>query len=298
MKTLLVLDVHYLCYRAYHTMGRLSHKDISTGVIYGFLKGITPLKDEFMTDDVVFCFEHRKNYRTDIYPSYKARRHKGEKTEEEKAAAKELAIQIHELRMRYLPQIGFNNVFSFCGMESDDIMARIALDNKDRCRIVLVTADNDLLQCLDENVQMYSPQKQKVFTDKWFRNHYGIEPRQWAVVKAIAGCTSDEVEGIKGVGELTALKYLRRELKPESAAFKKIMSPEGKRIVRRNRELVELPFKSCPPAILQDDEINRRGWEEVCATLGMKSIAGRLPIQTRKRAEHERRDKPRQQRTD
>ena len=288
MKTWLVLDVHYLCHRAFHSTQNLSFKDKPTGVIFGFLKSITALKDEFDTDRVVFCFESKRLLRSDVYPPYKRKRTATERTEEEQTAYEGLVLQISELRRRYLPKIGFKNIFSYRGYESDDVMAEIArssecTEDRRNEEIILVTADNDMLQCLSSNVRMYSPQKRKLMTDVWFQKTYGINPSQWAMVKAIAGCPSDEVEGIKGVGELTALRYVRRELPSSSAAYKSIVSAEGKAIVRRNRSLVELPYRGCPTPDLVEDDVNRAGWRQVCGMLGMRSLAAHPPIATRKR---------------
>lgn len=281
-QTLLVIDVHYMCHRAFHSTPGLSWKARPTGIIFGFLKSISFLKDEFQTDRVVFCFEHPHLFRRDLYPAYKKKRIKKELTDEEKQSYSEFAIQISELRHRYLPQIGFKNVFSVKGMESDDVMAAIAQQAPDDQEVVLVTADHDLFQCLDDNVCIYSPQARKLLTQAWFKRTYGIRPKAWAKVKAIAGCSSDEVKGIKGIGEITALKYLRGELKPKSAAYKAISSHENHGLVRLNRKLVQLPFAGCPTIDILDDEISVEGWKSVCGLLGMKSLALHPPVATRK----------------
>lgn len=275
MKTWLVLDVHYLCHRAFHSMGNLSHGSRATGVVFGFLKTITSLKDEFQTDRFAFCFEHPHLFRRDVFPAYKRRRHSVERTQEEKAAYESLVIQINELRLRYLPKIGFKNIFSFRGMESDDVMAQIARSSP-ADEVILVTADTDLFQSLRKNVSIYSPQKKKLISKKWFIRQYGIRPKQWATVKAIAGCSSDEVPGIRGVGELTALRHLRGELGKTTKAYQAITSSDGWRIVLRNLPLVELPYEGCPQPHLVEDKISRAGWMEVCGTLGMKSMIGRI----------------------
>lgn len=279
MRTWLVLDCHYLCHRAFHTMKDLTHRERPTGVIYGFLKTISVLKDEFQTDDVAFCFEHPKLFRRDLFSEYKASRHKQERTEEEQQAYKELTVQIAELGKRYLPRIGFQNIFRYRGMEADDIMAEIA-----RCcdedEVVLVTADSDLFQCLTTNVRVWNPAKRKLFTDTWFKRKLGINSFDWAKVKAIAGCSSDNVPGIKGVGEKTAIKYLKRELSYETKAYQAITSEEGKRIIRRNRRLVELPFEDCPTPRLRTDTLNMKGWRSVCKTLGIRSLS-KPPIRKR-----------------
>jgi DNA polymerase-1 len=280
MNPLLVLDTSYLCHRAFHTTAKgLSWRGNKTGVIFSFLKSITSIKDEFQTDRIAFCFEHPHSYRRAIYPSYKRRRMTRKRTEEEARACCELNEQISDLRLRYLPRIGFNNIFSFYGMESDDIMASIAETREEE--VILVTGDHDLFQCLRQNVSIYNPQHQKLLTIGWFKNVYGITPKQWAVVKAIAGCTSDEVKGIQGIGEKTALKYMRGELSEQHKAYYKIASSFGKIIVLRNRPLVELPFKGCPVPKIQEDHISKRDWLEVCSELGMGSIASRPPVATR-----------------
>ena len=275
---LLVLDVHYLMHRAYHSTQELSWKGKLTGAIFGFLKSLTFLKDEFQTDRIAFCFEHPHLFRWDIYPAYKRRR-MAKKTEEERKASHHLTIQICELRKRYLPKIGFKNIFCYDGMESDDIMAAIARTSTDE--VVLVTADHDLFQCLRSNVMMYSPQARILWTEERFTSEYGIPPWKWAVVKAMAGCSGDEVEGIKGIGESTAIRYLRGELKLSSQAYQAIVSAKNRAIVRRNRALVALPFEGCPVPDLQEDEVDTKGWREVCAELGMRTLAGRPPIATR-----------------
>lgn len=281
---LLVLDVHYLAHRAFHTAKDLSWKGKATGVIFGFLKSITYLKDEFQTDRIAFCFEHPHLFRRDIYPAYKRRRNSIEKTEEEKESYNSLFDQISELRRKYLPLIGFKNIFCFRGFESDDIMAAIANQSSPFDPVILVTADSDLHQCLREGVTIFSPQKQKILSNGRFRKEKGIYPRQWAEVKAMAGCKTDEVQGIKGVGEVTAIKYIRRELPSTHKAFQSINSEKGQRTIRRNLRLVKLPYYGCPIPQIQEDEIDREGWKSVCASLGMRSIAQRPPLATRKMA--------------
>jgi 5'-3' exonuclease len=280
--TLLIVDVSYLCYRAFHTTRELSWGKKPTGVIFGFLKSITQFKDQFQTDRIAFCFEHPRLFRKDIFPEYKARRHKQERTEEEQAAHVALIQQIAQLRKSYLSRIGFKNIFCVEGYESDDIMAAIAA-NLPRCEdAILITADQDLYQCLRPNVSIFSPQSNKLITFGSFQTNYGIHPRCWAVMKALAGCNSDGVPGITGIGEKTALKYLRNELKPESMAYQMITSATGANIVRRNKALVKLPYEGCPVPMIVEDEVDERGWRSVCTELGMRSIAGRAPVATRK----------------
>ena len=277
-KTWLVLDVHYLCHRAFHTARGLSWKGRPTGVIYSFLKSIQTFKDEFGTDRIAFCFEHPHLFRRDIYPGYKRRRHRRQQTSEQKKAHDELTVQIDELRLRHLPKLGFKNIFYAHGFEADDLLAAIAhsLKNQRETDVVLVTADSDLYQCLAPNVMIYSPQKQKLFTEKWFINHYGFRPRKWAMLKAITGCKGDEVPGISGIGEVTAVKIVRGELPPDWWAYQAVKAAE--QLIKRNLSLVKLPFKPCPVPTLQEDKVDREAWKELCKLLGMRSLINRPPI--------------------
>jgi DNA polymerase-1 len=283
MTPLLVLDCHYLCHRAYHAQGQLSWKGDATGVIFGFLKGIAGFKDEFSTDRIAFCFEGGDLVRRKIYAEYKSGRAKHLKTPEEKRAYDQLAVQIKALRKHYLPQIGFKNIFDFHGFESDDVMAAIARDCQEKGQeCILVTADSDMYQCLGPGVTIWHPQKQVRYDREWFISQYGIKPSKWAVVKAIAGCHSDNVKGIYGVGEKTALRFLTKDLPRTSEAFRKITCKAGKFIVRSNKRLVKLPMDGCPVPRIQDDQVSRAGWQEVCKLLGMRTLAGQPPILTRR----------------
>jgi DNA polymerase-1 len=275
--TILVLDAHYLCHRAFHAQGKLSWKNQATGVVFGFLQSIISLKEQFRTDHIAFCFEGKNLYRKKIYPAYKARRYV---TSEDQDQRRELALQIDRLRDEYLPAIGFKNIFCMNGYESDDIMANLAYwswNNRPHTEeIVLVTADSDLYQCIRPNVSVWSPQKGKMFTWQSFEREFGISPCSWSLVKAISGCASDNVKGVGGIGEVTALKYLRGELPTKSKAYQKIMS--GAETVIRNKKLVLLPFDGCPKPLIVPDDISEKAWTRVCDHLGMRSLAGRAPI--------------------
>lgn len=277
MNALLVLDSHYLCHRAFHAQADLSHEGIKTGVIFGFLKDIGRLKAEFQTDRVAFCFEGSTLYRKVIFPDYKMKRIQAEQQDPVKIQARaDLRRQIDTLRINHLPRIGFNNIFYFPGYESDDLMARFA-EREDE--VILITSDADMFQCLRENVMMYSPQKQRLFTESWFQQTYGIKPELWSLVKAISGCDSDGVPGIPGVGEITALRFVRGEAIQKRAL---IMCRESREIISRNRKLVQLPYEGTPQLTLREDLISMKGWNDVCKGLGIRSMAGRPPVYSRR----------------
>lgn len=111
------------------------------------------------------------------------------------------------------------------------------------------------------------------------------------MVKAMSGCDSDGVPGIPGVGEVTAVKFIRKELSKTSAIYKTIMSPESAEVVCRNRRLVELPYEAVPtptPEWDLSEKISIKGWNHVCERLGIKSMIGRAPVFSRRMLKEER----------
>lgn len=271
---LLAIDCHYLCHRAFHTQRDLSWHGRATGVIYGFFSSILHLKQEFSTDRIAFCFESKRLYRREIYPTYKGTRLKrqAERTEKEKREYGELVVQIQQLRRRYLPAAGFANVFVQAGMEADDLLARIAADAAPDEEVILVTADSDLYQCLRPNVMIYVPTTKKLLTVGWFKRHYGLEPSKWDIVKAIAGCASDNIRGIKGVGEKTAIRYVNDQLPKDHAKYQSIVSQSGLAALADNRSLVRLPLPMCRPVTLREDNLSMAKWQALCRQLGFKSL--------------------------
>ena len=272
----LILDCNYLAHRAKHVFGDLSHEGSMTGVIYGFLKDLLILSERFNTQRFIFCWDSKSSKREKIYPLYKANRTAIEYTKEEQEFYKAFQNQMYLLRTEYLPTIGFKNIFYQEGYEADDIMAAIVKDIIPKLEeAVIVTADQDLFQCLRSNISIYNAATHEELTLRRFKKAYHIKPKQWAKVKAIAGCTTDNVKGIVGVGEITAIKYLRDRLKESTKKYKDIQIG-WKSIVLRNRALVELPFKGTKTPKLVQDSISQKGWNIVTKKLGMKSIRFRM----------------------
>lgn len=281
MKPLLVIDCSALARAAYYTMGSLSYKDVRTGIIFGFFKEIVALMDQFGSDTVVFCFDAKGSLRKEVFPDYKKKRHTRELDENEKLALFELKRQITKLRDDYLPTVGYNNVFWRDGFEADDVIATTVAQVPDDGEAIIIGADKDLWQLIRANVRCYNPTKAKMMTLHSFTQKFGIPPKRWAQKLSIAGCKTDEVPGIPGVGETLALRYIRGEMKPESKVFKRIESERGIERIARNRALVKLPYAGTPVFKIRPDSITTEGWERVCVELGMKSLAGKAPVMGR-----------------
>lgn len=118
---------------------------------------------------------------------------------------------------------------------------------------------------------MYDPVYKQSFTAKDFTAKWGLEPEQWGIVKAMAGCSGDGVEGIPMIGEKTAAKFLKGELRQTTKTFSKIIDADD--IVLRNVALVVLPFSGTGQMeVSGDSRVDKHGFVEVCNTHDMPSL--------------------------
>jgi DNA polymerase-1 len=273
MNRYLLLDCNYLAHRARYAYKDLSHKGSATGTTYGFLRELLFLMERFDTTNLIFCWDSKESKRREIYPEYKADRKK-EKKEISKTEAefeKDFHKQVRLLRRKYLPEIGFRNVFCQKGYEADDLIAIICQNLGKRDQAIIISADTDLYQLISSKVIQYNPHKKLVMTSKEFRRIFSMKPKDFVKVKCIAGCPTDNVRGIYRVGTLTAISYLIGKINKKTKTYENIKNGL-KDVVKRNRPLVELPFKGIKmPEIVRDD-ISQQGWNAVTKRLGMKSI--------------------------
>lgn len=277
----LIIDANYVAHRSYHTMGELSFNDIATGTIFGFFQHVTALKDLFCTEQIIFCFDSRKSKRLKLLPTYKSSRRQAhaEYDEEKKAAHLELYRQIDDLCEKHLPALGFANVFRQDGYESDDLIAAVCQTSLPKGDFkIIVSADKDLWQCLNEVTTCYNPQTKQSTTAYSFQSKWGVYPSQWPDVKAIAGCPTDDIDGIKGVGEVSAAKYLLDKLKKSSDRYKDIESNEGQALWRFNLQLTTLPMEGCIPPTIGKDTLSKEKWDAFAQSLGFKKLRSMMPI--------------------
>lgn len=250
----------------------LSFGGYPTAVVFGFLREVVALQEQFRTDKIVFCWDSHSSLRKDLYPEYKANRHTQELPQEQLDYEIAFRDQMLKLRKEYLPEIGYRNVYYQKGYESDDLIAEFTNCIPVPDKAIIVASDHDLYQCITYAVSCYNPQSKKMLTFQGFQMECGILPKQWALVKAMAGCRTDNVSGIKGVGERTAIKYILGQLNATTKAYQAIKSSEGATIIERNWPLVALPFEGTKIPAIQSDELSLRGWKSVCHRLGIKSM--------------------------
>jgi len=274
----LILDCNFLAWRNFHALRQSSLRDpagVPTEVVFGFLRDVIHLQDRFATNNVAFCFDHTAPCkRMQHSPIYKAKRIQTYSDEETKSRLG-VRKQLQELHDDFLPRIGYRNVFAQKGYEADDIIAALCRKSLRGKSIVIVSADKDLYQLLRPEISQYNPNTKVLHTFETFNRDYGISPAWWSRVKAIAGWDSDNIPGIKGVGEKTAIRYILGQLNVSGKAFQNIR--EGREVWKSNLELTALPYPGVKIPKIAEDAVNAEQWDSVAKELGMLSLVGQCP---------------------
>jgi len=231
----------------------------------------------FDAEYLIFAWDLGRSKRVEILPEYKANRHKGQTTEE-RETQKIFRKEMRELRLHMLPEMGYTNILASPGIEADDWIAQSCRSiayiwPKDE--MIIISADHDLLQCLSEHVKQYNPNRKKLHTLQSFFTEKRIVPREWSRVKALAGCSSDNIPGIKGVGEKTAIQYILDSLKRGGVKWNSIQN--NVQTYFRNLPLVTLPMKGTPDVHPNKSKVEARRWRAVVKKLGMTTLKKRGP---------------------
>ena len=203
---LLVLDGNSIINRAYYGIKLLSTKNGQyTNGLFGFLNILQKLRDEISPDGIAAAFDLRApTFRHAEYPEYKAGR---------KAMPEELAEQMPLIK-QILPLMGIR-IVECEGYEADDILGTLAAAATEQGHTCFIaTGDRDSLQLVDENVTVYlaatkmgQPQT-TIYTPAAVQEKYGMTPPQLIDLKALMGDSSDNIPGVPGVGEKTALELI------------------------------------------------------------------------------------------
>ena len=273
---MLLIDSHYLMWRAYYTTGRLSYEGEPTGTIFGFLRDVLMLRNRFMTDNLVFCLDSPVRKRKEVNPMYKYARDNRYIAPEEKVRINDMRKQMKVMVNEILPGMGYVNLFRSEGYEADDLIAKVCEDYLDQ-EIIIVSGDSDLFQLLKKGVCIFNPRDSKLTTSRTFKQMYGITPEQWVLVKAMAGDEPDSVHGIKGIGQKTAIKWLQDKISIHSWAGRVITSKPNQKIIQDNIKMIKLPYEGTPFLEIQEQpEIEERKWKDVMYKYGIKSLTGRV----------------------
>lgn len=255
----LVIDTNFVLWREFHGAARREPAAAVLGAMYA----VNGVVEDLGCPDVAWAFDRGPYKRAADYPGYKSKRRKVDSPES--AAEDELRAAALKLCDRDLPALGYRNVWGFRGYEADDVMAAAALAVEPPDRVILVTRDRDVYQLLGPRCAVYDPFSKTFHTANSFKQIHGIRPIMWAEVKSVSGCSTDDVPGMAGVGEKTALKFLRGELRG-SPKHDAILAYNRTPDYALSRKLVTLPYPGCPAVEFKPDPPrDPAAWAAFCA---------------------------------
>ena len=202
MKKLLVVDGNSILNRAFYGVKLLSNKDgLYTNAIFGMINILMRQVEALKPDYTAVAFDLKApTFRHKMYDAYKAGRH---------AMPEELRVQFPYAK-RTLSEMGFS-VLEMEGYEADDILGTLSARAEERgVEAYVLTGDRDSLQLIsDTTTVLLATNHDTVTMDrKAFFEKYGVDPSQFVDVKALMGDSSDNIPGVSGVGEKTALKLI------------------------------------------------------------------------------------------
>ena len=207
MDKVILVDGNNLLFRSYYATAYTGNimrnsKGFPTNGLYGFVNMINKIINEENPKYMLVAFDIGKTFRHEKYDSYKGGRiETPDELKMQFPVAKEI---LNAMGIKYLETPGY---------EADDIIGTFAnmIDNDDKYNGLIVSSDKDLLQLISDNVSVkLLKSKDYIMMDHdTFVNTYGIEPIRMIDLKGLMGDPSDNIPGVKGIGEKTALKLLQ-----------------------------------------------------------------------------------------
>lgn len=237
---LAIIDGSSLLYRAFYALPptMTSPDGVPTNAVYGFLRMLLSLYRELDPAYVAVTFDKdRQTFRMEMYDGYKATR---------KPAPAELVPQF-DLILEVMHVMGVA-VYSLSGYEGDDVLGTLSARYEKELPVAIVTGDRDALQLASDRTTVYLTQKgissMSEMTPKAVEEKYGITPSQVIDMKALVGDTADNIPGVPGIGEKTALKLLTqyKTLDNLYAHVDEIKGAQGKKLAA-GKDMAYLSYK-------------------------------------------------------
>lgn len=242
MEKFIIIDGSSLMYRAFFALPPLtSSEGIYTNAIMGFSNMLGKILTDYKPDCIAVAFDKsRKTFRTDMYEEYKGQR---EKTPDE------LKSQI-PLLQEFLEALGIAFIEKD-NYEADDIIGTLAKKSAAKgYEALIVTGDKDALQLIAPQIKVMLTKRgimdMQVFDEAAFEEKYvGLKPQKLIDIKALMGDSSDNIPGVPGIGEKTALKLLTQfgDLENLLGNIENVSGKKLKEKLEQNRDLARLSYK-------------------------------------------------------
>jgi DNA polymerase-1 len=201
-KILYLVDGSSYVHRAFHAVRNLSNsKGLPTNAVFGFSRMLLKLLGDKKPSHIAVVFDAKgPTFRHGLYKEYKATR---------PPMPEDLVAQLPYIR-DVVQGLGLAMVEKE-GYEADDIIGTFArLGEEQGYKVIVVTGDKDFRQILSPSVTLWDTMKDKVTTYDTFTEEYGLEPEQMIDVMGLSGDSSDNVPGVPGVGEKTAIDLVKQ----------------------------------------------------------------------------------------
>lgn len=198
---LFLIDGSSYLFRAFYALPHLSNsKGTPTNAIYGFTQMLLKVLKEHQPTYLAIVFDSKApTFRSEIYQAYKANR---------PPMPEALSLQIP-----YIKKIieGYRiATLEKEGYEADDLIATVAKKVSPEIEIVIITGDKDILQLVNDRITVYDTMKDKKFGIKEVKERFGVEPEKIVEVMGLAGDPIDNIPGVPGIGEKTAIELIQK----------------------------------------------------------------------------------------
>ena len=208
MKKIILVDGNNLLFRsfyatAYQGVIMKNSKGFPTNALYGFINMMNKIIKEENPNYIMVAFDKGKTFRHDKYDDYKAGR---------MAMPDELKLQFPKAK-EVLDTMGIKH-YEIDNYEADDIIGTLAriVDSEDEFIATIVSSDKDLLQLISDEVtvKLLKSNDHIMMDPKTFKEIYQVDPIRMIDLKALMGDSSDNIPGVKGIGEKTAISLLSK----------------------------------------------------------------------------------------
>jgi len=285
-KTLLVLfDGNALIHRAFHALPPLtvSKTGEMVSAVYGFALMVLKVVNELKPTHYAIAFDMKApTFRHQLFEQYKAQRPK---------APEELVNQFG--RVRQLVEAFHIPIFELEGYEADDILGTLSQQASHQdIDTIIVTGDADTMQLVSPRVKILYPRPRGGFSDTMLYDEaavsqkYGVKPEQIADFKGLVGDPSDNIPGVRGIGEKTAVKLIQQfgsieqiydHIDEVTPARLQALLRENEAIARQSKELATIVIQTPISLNLDDCQVSQYDRHQVTELLRELEFVSLLP---------------------
>ena len=237
MPTLYLIDGNSYIYRAFYAIKGLSNATgFPTNAIFGFTNMLLKVLREKKPDYFAIVFDSPvPTERHKAYEAYKAHR---------PSMPDELKLQIQPIK-EIINAFNISNI-EIEGYEADDVLGTIAKKaEKEGLDVYIITSDKDINQILSPKIKTYDTMKDKITEEKDVVERFGVEPSRFPEIIALMGDASDNIPGVHGIGEKTAVSLLKEFGSIDNIIqnHSRIKKPKLKEAISENIENIKLSLK-------------------------------------------------------